>query len=240
MPTGPTWPRSTTRSPRSPRSIKHLPEYEHESLDSRRAASPWGSSPTRPAHSLCSAASWTPSHPDPRTERVLQLTEGNLLGLDPVVTDADQRAHLDQVIRRGPPDPTSPWRPPDPALRRRKPAAALTAPARSTATTTAGCRPQVLRPSEQDREIVDARPDLRAPLVRPPRPRCDCDHIAPFDRPAASTCPKCNLAPLCRHHHRLKTHAGWRYWKVGPDTYLWTDPHGLLYLRTPDGTRQLD
>ena len=21
----------------------------------------------------------------------------------------------------------------------------------------------------------------------------------------------CNIAPLCRHHHQLKTHAGWRY-----------------------------
>ena len=29
----------------------------------------------------------------------LHLTEANLLGLDPVATDGDQRAHLDQVIR---------------------------------------------------------------------------------------------------------------------------------------------
>ena len=54
------------------------------------------------------------------------------------------------------------------------------------------------------------------------------------------TCPQCNLAPLCRHHHRLKTHAGWRYWKLAPDTYLWIDPHGLMYARTPTGTRQID
>ena len=39
-----------------------------------------------------------------------------------------------------------------------------------------------------------------------------------------------------RHHHRLKTVAGWRYLMLAPGTYLWTDPHGLRYLRTPDGT----
>ena len=49
------------------------------------------------------------------------------------------------------------------------------------------------------------------------------------------TCP-CNLAPLCRHHHRLKTVAGWRYLMLAPGIYLWTDPFGLRYLRTPDGT----
>ncbi|WP_157544619.1 hypothetical protein [Nocardioides halotolerans] len=50
-----------------------------------------------------------------------------------------------------------------------------------------------------------------------------------------------NLAPLCRHHHRLKTLAGWRYWPLGPPgTYLWRDPHGLLFVRTRDGTRALE
>ena len=78
------------------------------------------------------------------------------------------------------------------------------------------------------------------PHCNRPARRCDCDHIEPFDS-GGVTCPTCNLAPLCRHHHRLKTLAGWRYWMLGPPgTYLWADPHGLLYLRTRDGTRQLE
>ncbi|MEO5662330.1 MAG: hypothetical protein ABIR39_03530, partial [Nocardioides sp.] len=40
------------------------------------------------------------------------------------------------------------------------------------------------------------------------------DHIVAFnhDDPTSggASC-DCNIAPLCRHHHQLKTHAGWRY-----------------------------
>ncbi|QGH70394.1 hypothetical protein [Pseudactinotalea sp. HY158] len=61
-----------------------------------------------------------------------------------------------------------------------------------------------------------------------------------------ATCP-CNLAPLCRAHHRLKTHAhtdsasrgrhaAWSYAKLDTGTYLWTGPHGIRLLRTPWGT----
>ena len=28
--------------------------------------------------------------------------------------------------------------------------------------------------------------------------------------------------------------------QLAPTTYLWIDPHGLLYLRDRNGTRQLD
>src|SRR5215218_4011127 len=36
----------------------------------------------------------------------------------------------------------------------------------------------------------------------------DCDHVTPYDPARTSTC-SCHLAPLCRRHHRLKTHGGW-------------------------------
>lgn len=48
-----------------------------------------------------------------------------------------------------------------------------------------------------------------------------------------------HLAPLCRRHHRLKTHgeaAGWHYRVLHPGTYLWTTPHQQLVLRDPGGT----
>ena len=38
-----------------------------------------------------------------------------------------------------------------------------------------------------------------------------------------------NFAPLCRFHHRLKTHTGWTYVRTGPTTFIWTSPHGRVY-----------
>ena len=63
---------------------------------------------------------------------------------------------------------------------------------------------------------------------------CDCDHVVPHGR-AGPTC-SCNLAPLCRRHHRLKTHGGWTYTTLEPGTYLWSSPHRYQYLRNHEGT----
>lgn len=41
----------------------------------------------------------------------------------------------------------------------------------------------------------------------------------------------CNIAPLCRHHHQLKTHAGWGYSVLDAGLWLWSDPHGQQFLR---------
>lgn len=47
-------------------------------------------------------------------------------------------------------------------------------------------------------------------------------------------------APLCRTHHRLKTHVpGWSHRKTGPTTYVWTTPHGHLYRVTQSGTEDI-
>jgi hypothetical protein len=63
---------------------------------------------------------------------------------------------------------------------------------------------------------------------------CDNDHVIPRAR-GGPTC-SCNIAALCRRHHRLKTHSPWRYAVIDPGTYLWTSPHGYQYLRDPAGT----
>ena len=65
-------------------------------------------------------------------------------------------------------------------------------------------------------------------------PGADCDHITAHgdDGPTCSA----NVAPLCRRHHRLKTHGGWRYVPVERGSYLWTSPVGLRFLRDHDGT----
>ena len=49
--------------------------------------------------------------------------------------------------------------------------------------------------------------------TRPAR-SCDHDHDIPHNQ-GGSTC-SCNVAPLCRHHHRLKTHTPWRYSSSNP------------------------
>ncbi len=45
-----------------------------------------------------------------------------------------------------------------------------------------------------------------------------------------------DLAPLCRTHHRLKTHEGWISRQVAPRAFVWVSPLGQTYLVTPDTT----
>lgn len=66
-----------------------------------------------------------------------------------------------------------------------------------------------------------------------PACRCDLDHRVPHER-GGPTSPS-NLAPLCRRHHRLKTHSAWHYDATAPGTYLWTSPLGHQWRRDPDG-----
>jgi hypothetical protein len=72
------------------------------------------------------------------------------------------------------------------------------------------------------------------PWCRRPARGCDRDHVVEHDK-GGSTC-SCNLAPLCRRHHRLKTHASWSYTPLDPGTYVWTSPHGYAYLVDHTGT----
>ncbi|MEU6136547.1 hypothetical protein [Nocardioides sp. NPDC047086] len=64
--------------------------------------------------------------------------------------------------------------------------------------------------------------------------RCDLDH-----RTAHADGGKTrshNLTPLCRQHHRMKTHHGWTYHRIRAATYRWHSPHGYQYLVSPTGT----
>ena len=74
------------------------------------------------------------------------------------------------------------------------------------------------------------------PHCTKPAERCDLDHIEPH-ADGGATCP-CNLAPLCRGHHRLKTAGRASYRMLTPGTYHWTLPSGT-YLVDPTGTHQL-
>ena len=39
-----------------------------------------------------------------------------------------------------------------------------------------------------------------------------------------------NLAPLCRLHHRMKTHGSWTYRRIDLTTFEWTSPMGRVYV----------
>lgn len=67
--------------------------------------------------------------------------------------------------------------------------------------------------------------------------RVDNDHPDPYDPngPPGQT-GDLNHAPLSRRSHRAKTFLGYRLWQLGPATYLWRTPHGLVRLVDGTGT----
>jgi hypothetical protein len=69
---------------------------------------------------------------------------------------------------------------------------------------------------------------------------CDLDHIEAYVEmddggPPGQTRPD-NLAPLCRGHHRAKTHHGWTYLRNSEGSYTWTSPHGRRFTVAPGGS----
>ncbi|GAB2880327.1 HNH endonuclease [Nocardioides pacificus] len=70
--------------------------------------------------------------------------------------------------------------------------------------------------------------------LKPDGHRADCDHVREHAAGGA-TC-SCNVAPLCRRHHRHKTHSPWSCTVIDPGTFLWTSPQGYQYLRDHTGT----
>jgi len=115
----------------------------------------------------------------------------------------------------------------------------------------------------RDQVAVDAYeiPDRIAERVRLTRPTCvfphctrpargcDLDHVDEYVRACDGGPPgqtsTANLAPLCRRHHRVKTHpsltgAGperrWRYRRLLDGSFVWTSPHDQQYLVDPHGT----
>ena len=67
----------------------------------------------------------------------------------------------------------------------------------------------------------------RFPGCRRPAIHCDLDHLIPW--PTGSTVEQ-NLAALCRYHHRLKTHTGWKVQRLPGRTLRWTSPRGHIYI----------
>jgi hypothetical protein len=70
------------------------------------------------------------------------------------------------------------------------------------------------------------------------RSTTDSDHVTPYAEggPTASE----NIGPLCRRHHRVKTHGGWQHSSPSPGEYRWISPSGITYTVDHHGTHDHD
>ncbi|MBO0806405.1 MAG: DUF222 domain-containing protein, partial [Nocardiopsaceae bacterium] len=78
---------------------------------------------------------------------------------------------------------------------------------------------------------------VRARTATCPAPGCgaraeynDLDHTVPW--PEGPT-DECDLAPPCRHHHRVKQAPGWKLEQPAPGEMRWTTPSGRVYTTRP-------
>ncbi|MBP2368907.1 DUF222 domain-containing protein [Pseudonocardia parietis] len=62
--------------------------------------------------------------------------------------------------------------------------------------------------------------------------RCDQDHTINHGHGGTTT--HDDLAPLCRHHHMLKTKGGWRLEQPEPGHFIWISPLGRHYPVGPE------
>lgn len=84
------------------------------------------------------------------------------------------------------------------------------------------------RPSPGLRHLVEIRhATCTYPGCRQPATHCDADHTVAYQR-GGRTC-LCNLAPLCRWHHRAKQAPGWHLSQDQPGVMTWRLPSGRIY-----------
>ena len=87
-------------------------------------------------------------------------------------------------------------------------------------------------PSRRLTHLIRARSaTCTAPGCGQPAARCDLDHTVPWDQ-GGLTC-ECDLAPLCRHHHRCKQAEGWWLEHPEPGVLIWRTPSDRTYTSTP-------
>ena len=67
----------------------------------------------------------------------------------------------------------------------------------------------------------------RFPGCRAPAHLSDLDHAQSWE--SGGTTSAQNLGALCRRHHRLKTHGGWKLESASDGSCVWTSPHGKRY-----------
>jgi hypothetical protein len=88
------------------------------------------------------------------------------------------------------------------------------------------------KPSRKLQHLIRTRNTCcTAPGCGRPAARCDLDHTVAWHL-GGLTC-ECGVAPLCRHHHRVKQAQGWRLDQPEPGVLVWRTPGGRTYATTP-------
>lgn len=99
------------------------------------------------------------------------------------------------------------------------------------------------QPGQELREqVVQRDRTCLFPWCSRPARRCQVDHVEPYnhsDPAAGGQTESSNLAALCTHHHRLKTHGRWSYVMPEPGVAVWRSPLGHHYLRDHTGSEAL-
>lgn len=88
------------------------------------------------------------------------------------------------------------------------------------------------RPSQELADFILTRSRIcQFPTCHAPAQGCDIDHTTPYDPddPGGGRTSSCNCRPVCRRHHRLKTHGGWSV-ETHPDgSCIWINPTGRRF-----------
>lgn len=83
----------------------------------------------------------------------------------------------------------------------------------------------------QKRKLIARYQTCIHPGCRMPATQCDIDHNQ--DWAEGGVTELCNLAPLCRYHHRLKHLTAWSYRKLVDGSIEWVSQFGLKYVTHP-------
>jgi len=96
-----------------------------------------------------------------------------------------------------------------------------------------GRQSEAYQPPDRLAHLIRIRqPTCSFPGCRRAAARCDLDHTVPFDQ-GGRTC-ECNMAPLCRRHHRAKQAARWHLAQDQPGHLTWQLPHQRTYQTEPE------
>jgi len=192
-----------------------------DSLDVRRSRAVGILADPAAAHALLTGEHAPP--PSKKAQLVLHVTADNLAGRDPVAYDATTgRTVLDAAVRD--------WCGRTDTHLQVLPVIDLDGHDMT--------RAYQLKSATALRAELIARTCVFPHCTKPAR-YCDKDHVVPYDHDdpdAGGPSCDCNIAPLCRHHHQLKTHAGWAYSVIDTGLWLWSDPYGQQFLRDRIGT----
>ena len=84
-------------------------------------------------------------------------------------------------------------------------------------------------PPQKLKDYLSARDQIcRFPQCRQPARVADIDHAAPWEEGGVTS--HTNMGALCRRHHQMKTHGGWRLESYPDGSCEWSSPAGKKYF----------